>query len=390
MREAEEATFVRARRAAAAVGLGALALTAAGGILAGVETLARAWLIAVVLWVGIPVGCLAIALIHQLAGGQWGAAIERPLEAAARTLPWLALAILPLFLWLPHLYEWARPSAAADPRLAHKALYLNPPFFAARTVVYFAVWTALAVLLDRWSIRRDRTADPRLTIRLRGLAAGGLVALGFTVSFAAIDWLMSLEATWYSTVFGAMVGMGWILNGFAFVVAIVLLGAEAGPLAPLLTDKVRIDLGNLLLTFVVLWTYLAFVQLLIIWSGNIPEEVRWYVHRLDGGWGALAAFLGAGRFLLPLFVLLSRAAKRRPGVMASLAIWLVFTEWVNAVWLVLPAFAPERIAVHWLDATASLALGGLWMALFFTLLGQRPLVAWQDPALPMPEIQHAA
>jgi hypothetical protein len=389
----DQRDFARPRRAAFLVGAGALALAALGGVLAGPDEFFRAWLIAVLLWVGIAVGCLAIALVHQLTGGQWGAAIERLLEAGARTIPWLAVAFVPLLFWLPGLYEWARPGARAEPTLAHKAVYLNTPFFVVRAAVYFTVWAVLARLLDRWSTARDRTADPRVTVRLRGLAAAGLMALGFTVSFAAMDWVMSLEATWYSTVFGAMVGIGWMLDAFAFVVGVAVLAGRRPPLAALLSSKVRIDLGNLLLTFVILWTYLAFVQLLIQWSGNIPEEVRWYVHRLNGGWQAVAALLGAGRFLLPLFVLLSRAAKRSTVVMAALGQFLVITGWLHTLWLVVPAFRPAAVALHALDVITPVALGGLWLALFFTLLDGRPLIAWQDPALPaLPaaEIEHAA
>jgi hypothetical protein len=379
----------RARTVALAVGVAGLVVSAVGGVVAGPRAFFLAWLIAVVLCVGTAVGCLAIALMHQLTGGQWGAVIERLLEAGGRTIPWLALAAAPLLFALPVLYEWARPGAADDPRLAHKALYLNPSFFIARTVVYFVVWTAFVLALDRWSVARDADPDPRLTVRLRGLAAGGLIALGFTVSFAAIDWVMSLEPTWYSTVFGAMVGVGWMLDAFALAIVSAALLGQRPPLAAVLSGKVRIDLGNLLLTFVVLWTYLAFVQLLITWSGNTPEEARWYVHRLNGGWQVVAAVLAVGRFLLPLLVLLSRAAKRTSPVIVALGVLLLVTGWLDTAWLVLPAFR-ARVGVHWLDVVAPLALGALWLALYLWLLDARPLIARHDPALPRVEAEHAA
>jgi hypothetical protein len=383
--------FPRARRVSLAVGIGALVATSLGGALGSAERFSHAWLIAVLLWLGVAVGCLAVALMHQLTGGQWGAAIERVLEAAARTIPWLALAFLPIVFWLPSLYEWARPArVAADPALAHKAIYLNVPFFVARAVVYFVIWAILARLLDRWSVERDEAAHPAVTIRLRGLASVGLIALGLTVSFAAMDWVMSLEARWYSTVFGGLVGVGWIMTAFAFAIAVATLAGNREPFAALLSAKVRLDLGNLLMTFVILWTYLAFVQLLICWSGNIPEEVSWYVRRLNGGWQGVAVFLGAGRFLIPLFVLLSRAAKRSPAVMAAVSLFLVGTEWVNDVWLVLPSVHPTAFSLDWLDVAASVGLGGVWLSLFFRLLARRSLVAWHDPALPVLELEHAA
>jgi len=381
-------SFARARRMSLALGVAGLLL--AMSAFGHRDALAQAWLIATLLCVGMAVGCLAIALLHQLTGGEWGVVIERALEAGARTLPWLALAFVPILLWLPTLYEWARPGATADPKLAHKAAYLNVWFFVVRTAFYLAVWTVLARLLDRWSTERDTAGDPRSTVRLRGLAAVGLIVLGLTVSFAAIDWVMSLEPRWYSTVFGGLVGVGWMLDAFSLVIALTAAAGPRSPLSPLLSEKVRIDLGNLLLTFVVLWTYLAFVQLLIIWSGNIPEEVVWYAHRLGGGWARVAWLLVLGRFLLPLLVLVFRAAKRSRVVTAGLAVLLIFTAWANTLWLVAPAFRPDRLALHWLDVVVSLGLGGLWLALFFTLLSRRPLVAVGDPALVMREARHAA
>jgi hypothetical protein len=379
----------RARRVAFLVGGAATVLVVLGGVFAA-QAFARAWLVAVLLCLGIAVGCLAIAFMHQLAGGQWGVAIERLLEAGGRTIPWLALAFVPLLFFLHGLYEWTRADVVQhEARLAHKAAYLNVPFFVVRAAVYFATWTLLAVLLDRWSRARDERPDPGLTVRLRGLGAAGLIALGVTVSFAAIDWVMSLEPTWYSTVFGGMVGLSFMLGAFAFVIALVMSVGDGTVLAPVLTDKVRIDLGNLLLTFVILWTYLAFVQLLICWSGNIPEEVSWYVHRLNGGWQAVAAFLAIGRFFIPLFVLLSRAWKRSRRVMITLACFVLVTQWVDMVWLVLPSFHPGGFGAHWLDVVAPIALGGLWLGLFFTLLAQRPLLPVHDPASVSIVVRHA-
>jgi hypothetical protein len=379
-----------ARRRLLVVGAIALVLAAVGGALAGAEAFFRAWLIGVLLWLGIAVGCLGIALMHQLTGGQWGAAIERFLEAGARTIPAVGVAFVPVLAGMPVLYHWTAP---ADGELAHllehKSIYLNVPFFVIRAVLYFAVWTALAWGLDRWSLERDRTAAPGVTTRLRGLAAGGLIALSLTVSFAAIDWLMSLEPTWYSTVFGAMVGIGWMLAAFAFVIAVTLGVADRPAVGAMLTSQVRIDLGNLLLTFTVLWTYLAFAQYLIIWAGNTPEEVTWYVHRARHGWQGVAIFLAVFRFLVPLFVLLSRRAKRSRRVMVALGSFLVVTEWVNTVWMVEPTFHPDGVFVHWLDVLVPVALGGLWGALLLRMLATRPVVAHRDPAFRSLEAEHA-
>lgn len=382
--------FIRARRRALVAGVAGLALAALGGAFFGPDAFFRAYLVAWLFWTGIGVGCLAIALMHQLVGGQWGAAIERILEAGGGTVPLMAVAFVPIFFWLPELYRWARPDVvAAESRLQHKAVYLNVPFFVVRAVIYFAVWFLLSLLLDRWSGDRDRTADARFTARLRALGAAGVIVIGFTASFAAFDWIMSLEPDWYSTVYGGMVGVGWMLSAFAFAIAVAVLGARQPPFADVMSDKVRIDLGNLLMTFVILWTYLSFVQLLIIWSGNERDEVVWYVHRLRGGWQGVAIYLAVFQFLVPLFVLLFRAAKRSGTVMAILTMVMLFSHWINIFWLVQPAFSPAGFAIHWLDFLTLIGLGGAWLAWSFWRLPGRPLVPLHDPALPRPEVRYA-
>lgn len=383
-------SFHRAHRRALVLGLGAMAVAVLWTVLFAERPFFRAYLFAYVFWLGIAVGALGIALMHQLTGGQWGATIERLLEAAARTIPWLALGFVPIAFWLPDLYPWAAAGPIAEPAIAGKRTYLNAPFFLARAVLYFATWWLLALRLDRWSREQDRAVDARAHGRLKRLAAGGLVAYGFTVTFAAIDWLMSLEPVWYSTIFGGLVGIGWMLSAFAFVIAVAVIAADREPFAQALTDKVRIDLGNLLLAFVVLWAYFHFAQFVIIWTGNVPEEVAWYAKRTRGGWGVLAVFLVVAQFLGPLFVLLSRAAKRDARVMRSLALLLVATNLLATFWLVVPVFSPGRITLDWLDIVMPAALGGLWLWRFFRELERRPILPLGDPALPESVLRYAA
>ncbi len=292
---------------------------------------------------------------------------------------------MPLAFHLSSLYEWLRPAVvAADDKLRHKAVYLNLGFFLGRTAIYLIAWALLASLLARWSRGQDVTADPRFTARMKGLSAGGLMVFGFTVTFAAIDWIMSLEPRWYSTVYGGMVGVGWMLGAFAFTIGLATLLGDRPPLVFVMSEKIRVDLGNLLMTFVILWAYLAFAQLLITWSGNEPEEVVWYVRRLRGGWQGIGVFLAVFQFLVPLLVLLFRAAKRRTSVMLGLTALLVFANWVNTLWLVVPAFHPGRFGLHWLDAVMTIAASGLWFAGVLWNLEDRPLVPLHHPALPEP------
>jgi hypothetical protein len=384
------ASFARVRSRALWVGLGAGLLTVAGGALLDPQVFFRAYLVGYVFWVGIAVGSLGIALIHQLTGGQWGAVTERLLEAATRTIPWMIPAFVPIAVWLPELYPWAIGNAITDPAIAEKRGFLNIPFFLARTAIYFAAWSLLANRLNRWSREQDRPPDPDVTARMKRLGAGGLVVYGFTVTFAAIDWLMSLEPHWYSTIFGSLVGVGWMLSALAFVIAVAALSAGRSPLGAALTDRVRIDLGSLLLTFVILAMYFHFAQFVIIWTGNIPEEVSWYAKRMRGGWQVVVIVLVVAQFLGPFLLLLSPAVKRSGRAMAALASLLVATNLAATFWLVVPVFAPGRFTLHALDVLTPVALGALWLWRFFGELERRPLLPLGDPALPESVLRHAS
>jgi hypothetical protein len=258
---------------------------------------------------------------------------------------------------------------------------LNPGFFAARFVLYFAVWIALAALLGRNSRRLDETGDAGLLRRQRVIAAPGLVAWAFTVTFAVFDWLMSLEPLWFSTIYGVYFFGGFGLASMAFVVPVALALSRREPLARYLGPAHFHDYGKLMLAFVLLWAYFTVSQFLIIWAGNQPEEIEWYLHRLHGGWGAIALVLVALRFAVPFALLLSRDLKRDARRLAALALFLLAMCWLDLHWQVAPAVEREGLAVGWLDLAAPLGVGGLWLALFVRLLGRRPLVPVGDPTL---------
>ncbi len=336
----------------------------------------RAYLVAFVFWLGIGLGCLAMLMLHHLSGGVWGAVLLRILEAGTRTLPWLTLIGLPLYLSIPTLFVWARPEAQADPLLQHKALYLNLPFFIARTILYFIIWNGMALWFDRRSRERDANPTPRNQDRLRRAGALGLVIFGLTVTFAAIDWIMSLEPDWYSTIFAAMVAVGGVLESFAFAIFVFVWLARRAPLASVSSPQLSNDLGNLLLAFVMLWAYLAFSQYLLIWMGNLSEEIPWYIKRLNGGWEFLALIVGMFYFALPFALLLLRAVKRHAWLLGLVALTLVITRWVEVVWLIIPAFEPTLV-ITWLDVIATFGIGGVYLAVFERELRKRPLV---DPA----------
>ena len=362
-----------------AVGLIA-AVLCAGGALIFPPVFFRAYLSAYIFWIGIPVGALALLMLHHLVGGRWGFMIQRVLEATIQTLPLMALLFIPLLFGLSDLYPWARTEVvAADPLLQQKAAYLNIPFFIARAVTYFAVWIVLGRLLVTWSLRQDRTADDALTLRLQRLSGPGLVLYGLTVTFAAIDWMMSLEPKWYSTIFGMIFMVSFGLAALALAILATRFLESQKPLAQVISPDRWHDLGNLLLALVMFWAYLQFSQFLLIWSENLTEEIPWYLHRIGGGWEWVALALILFLFALPFILLLSRTTKRSARMLSQVAAAILFMHWLDILWIVAPSFYPALFHLHWLDIVAPVGIGGLWLAAFIGYLKARSLLPLHDP-----------
>jgi hypothetical protein len=371
---ADRPTWERLQLRVFLVGVVALALCGLGAIFNPGQFF-RSYLLAYLFCTGIALGCLAIVMLQHITGGAWGLVIRRLLESATRTLPLLAIGFVPLAFGLPYLYIWARPEAVAeDPTLQHKALYLNVPFFLVRTAGYFAIWLGLMFFLNRWSREEDRTNDPNLPRRFRLLAAPGLGLYGLTITFAAIDWVMSLEPHWYSTIYGVLFGTSQALAAFSFVIAALVLLSLRPPLAGVLTTGHFRDLGNLLLAFVMLWAYMSFSQFMLIWSGNLTEEIPYYLNRVQGGWSLVAVLLAVGQFALPFLLLLSRDVKRNVRVLASVAGLVLFMQFVHLFWLIGPATPEAPLQVHWMDLAALLGVGGVWLAVFLWQLQRWPLL----------------
>jgi len=372
----------RLRRPALAAGAVGIVLCVIGAF-ADARQFFHSYLFACLFWAGVALGSMAVLMLRYITGGAWGVPIRRPLESATRTLPLVALFFLPLLLGLKTLYEWARPEdVARDPILQHKALYLNVPFFVSRGILYLAAWLLLAYFLNRWSAEQDRSPSPELNRRLQLLSSGGLVAYGLTITFWSIDWILSLEPHWYSTMYGVLLIAGQSLSGLAFVTVVTVLLARYEPLASFFSAEQRHDLGKLIFAFVMFWAYVAFSQYLIIWAGNLPEEIPWYLKRLQGGWGWFGLALIVLHFALPFLVLLPADADRNPRILAGVAVLIVFMRAVDLYWLIQPAFSPGHFALHWLDFAAVIGLGGIWLAVFLWQLVQRPLLPLNDPEFP--------
>ncbi|HYV40223.1 MAG TPA: hypothetical protein VEO02_00375 [Thermoanaerobaculia bacterium] len=380
------AAIDRLRRPALVAGVIALGACAAGAI-ASPGAFFRGYLFAYVFFTGLSLGCLAIVMLHHSTGGAWGIPIRRILESGTRTLPLIAILFLPIALGMKHLYSWSRPEEVAkDALLQAKEAYLNVPFFLARAAFYFAVWIATAYFVNRWSLEQDHAGSPALTRKLQLLSAGGLVAYGLTMTFASIDWVMSLEPHWFSTMYGVLYIAGQALNALAFVTAALVLMSGEKPFSGFVRSSHFHDLGKLLLAFVMFWSYVAFAQYLIIWAGNLPEEIPWYLRRLHGGWGWLGAALVVLHFALPFLLLLPEGANRNSRILVTVAGLVVLMRFVDVYWLVRPVFTQTspsatsaHFEVHWLDLAAAVGIGGVWLAVFLWQLEERPLLPVNDP-----------
>jgi len=370
------------RRIALLVGVLAAAACAAGAFYRPAEFF-PAYLTAWLFWWGISMGSLAIAMIHHLTGGQWGLAVRRILEAAYSLIPVVGVLFVPLLFGLPALYLWARPDEVArDSQLLHKAPYLNVTAYMTRAAGYFIVWTVLALVLNRLSTIHSRPA-----LRQRSLWSGpGLVVWGLTVTFAAIDWSMSLEPHWTSSTYGALVAVGQGVGALSLAIAVLIGVRDVVPWSAMATPDCLNDLGNFLLAFVMFWAYIAFTQFLIIWSGNLPEESMWYMHRA-GGWQWIAAALACFHFAVPFLLLLARDVKRQPRRLLTVALLLLLMRLLDWNWLVMPAFYPEPWHLSWFQLAAPIAIGGIWLSAFFLQLARRAMLPVYE-SLPEEEPGH--
>jgi len=333
---------------------------------------------------GLTLGCMAILMLYHLVGGAWGTVIRRIMEAGMMTLPLMAVLFLPILFNLRHLYDWARPEEVVkDPKLVditHAYLYFGGIFW--RAVIYFALWIGMALLLRRWSSRQDfPESQGQSTLRFRALSAPGLVIYSLSISFAIVDWVMSLQARWISTIYGLIFIAGQALAAFCFAVVIEHILSKRKPMSEYLTPTQVHDHGKFMLAFVMVWAYFNFSQWLIYWAGNLPEEITWFLRRINGGWGWVAMFLVLFHFAVPFAILLSRQFKRKVGSLVVVATWLLVMRLVDIWWHVEPAPSLHHDTIHvsWSLFAVLAGVGGLWMAYFFRNLRSRPLLAVYAP-----------
>jgi hypothetical protein len=435
-------------------GLGALAIGLAIGAF-NRSDFDRAYLFSYLFVLGLSLGSLALLMVHRQLGGAWGFLIRRPLEAGAMTLPLMLVLFIPVLVDLGRIYPWADPNpnrhwmheeagkhsgsskaehadspvkeahvkvATTEPLKADpagkitervenedawfKLAWLNPGAFTIRVAIYFTIWITLALTLGIGSKRQDESGSIDLAYWLNGLSAPGLVAFFLTVSFALIDWGMSLEPKWYSSLYGVLLIIGQGISTMAFMILVASFIAKRGETEGLDKPETFNDLGNLLLAFTMLWGYLSFSQFLIIWAGNLAEEIPWYMRRLHGGWEWIGRFLIVFHFAVPFLILLCRPIKRN---VLKFKLWMVaalvlFAHLVDDFWLFAASSAfdhrdgtgklltdvnPDLFRFTFLDLLMPVAIGGIWLSAFLWLLKSRPLMIAHDPQL-LPALKQAS
>jgi hypothetical protein len=373
----------RLQQSALAIGGIALVLAIFGAVRSP-ELFYPSYLMSFMFILGLALGSLGLVMLQHLTSGHWGIIIRRPLESATRTLPLVAVFFLPIaFMGMKYLYgAWLDPEKVKEEPLSKfQQGYLTHNGYLTRAVIYFAIWLLLMFIFNRLSRQQDAAREDRaLRRRLNMLAGPGIIVYVFAMSFAAIDWVMSLSPHWASTIYGFLFVVGQLISSMSLMIAIVVLLARTEPFASILQKRHLHDLGKLLLAFVMLWAYFDFSQLLIIWSGNLPEEISYYRTRLYGEWGVVAVIVLVFHFFVPFFLLLSQDVKRNAKLLPKIAVWLIFMRLVDLFWMTRPEFT-SRAAPTWLDIVLPLALGGLWLGFFAFNLKQLPLLPVGDPKL---------
>jgi hypothetical protein len=372
----------RVQRAGWLVG-GVALIAAIFGAVTSPDKFYQSYLMAYLLVLGLTLGSLGLLMLQHLTGGNWGIIIRRPLEAAAQNIWLVFLMFVPVVLGMNSLYRaWLDPELRkADPLSPLQQWYLTSSAFLIRAVIYFAIWFALMWIFNRWSQRQDVDRDDRGLRRSFKLLAGpGIILYVVAMTFASIDWAMSLSPHWASTIYGFIFVAGQAVSSMSLMIAVVVLLSGSEPFAGILQQRHLHDLGKLLFAFNMLWAYFDFSQLLIIWSGNLPEEITFYRTRLSGGWGVVAVTVLVFEFAVPFLLLLSEDVKRNPRVISTIALWMIFMRLVDIFWTTRPELS-ARVLPTWLDIVVPAALIGLWIGFFARNLKQRPLLPLGDPKL---------
>ena len=364
----------------------------------------QSYLFALVYWGGFTIGGTGVLLMHHTVGGKWGVTIRRLLEAQVRTLPLLALLTIPIFLGLRYLYPWSvHEFVAQTPILRYKAPYLNVPFFIGRAVLYFALFIFWGFRNCRLADLQDETGDPTLKERMRAFSAPGVLVFTLAGTWAYIDWILSTDIQFFSTIYGAMILIGDILQSIALSIVALVLASRDDRFGGRINPAILHDLGNMMFAFVIFWAYLSASQLIIIWPGNLPQELGWYLDRIQGFWKYLAAVTALSMFAIPFCLLLSQNRKRHPIRLFRVALFILFARLIDLFWIIEPTFrsashetTPSPLithrgfAIYWTDFAVFLFVGGIWLYAYLRQLQRRPLLPLHDERVPEPMAEAVA
>lgn len=378
---------------ALALGIGGVALVIwAAGAYFNLEQALRSWLLGFIFWGGIAIGSIGVVMLQYLTGGAWGVVIRRVVEAASRTMPLVFIFWIPLALGVTHIYEWTH-LPPDDYTVIHRGAYMTPLWWIIRGVIYFALFGIMTYLLNNWSAKQDNAPDYDTAAGWLGRATAfsgpTMVIYVLAITFAAVDWVMSLDPHWFSTIWGLLFVAGWALSTFCFSIIILAFLSGQAPMQRVLGKRHFHDIGKLILALVMVWAYFNFSQLLIIYSGNIPEETTWYLVRMTPGWFYVGMILILFHFAFPFLVLLRQDWKRNAQMLASIALFVLFMRLVDMFFLISPnprisshgASLPLSESFSWMDIVGPIAIGGIWLWYFFGQLAKRPLVPVMDPFL---------
>lgn len=340
------------------------------------------YLTAYVFWMSVIWGAMFFAFLHHLTGADWSIVLRRILETVMMVLPLMAVLIVPVLLGMHDLYHWSHSDeVAADAILQKKSAYLNPIFFIMRTLLYFVVWFLLARTLYKTSLDQDRASDKEQLVKMKRVSAPGMILFALTITFASFDWLMSLEAHWYSTIFGVYIFGGSLLALLSFLILFGLYLRKRNILVNTITVEHYHDLGKFLFAFIIFWGYIGFSQYFLIWYANIPEETVWYLARWEGSWKFITMTIVFGHFVIPFILLMPRSMKRNTKWLGSIAVWILLMHWIDLYWIAMPSLHQKGIIFSWMDAAAVIAIGGIFLWYFINKYRTKPLVPVNDPRL---------
>lgn len=373
----------RLLRLSLTVGLGGLLVTGIGMAFQPRQVL-FSYLVSLAYWLGLCLGALLLLTIFHASNAKWPVVVRRMLERMAECCAVFALLFLPILFGIKHLFLWTNeglPEQVAR-LLQQKRFYLNVPFFLVRAALYFAIWIVVSWALSRWSRRQDEVEDLTLTVKQRRLGSFAVPILALSLTFAAVDWLMSLDPTWYSTIFGVYYFAGSFVGAIALLILVTALSRGPDLFGNLVSAEHLHSLGTFLFAFVVFWAYIAFCQFMLIWIADIPEEAPWYLLRAFGGWQPIGIALFLGHFVLPFFFLLSREVKRNRRALAWAAAWILVFHYLDLYWVIMPVLHPSSPHLHWADLTAFLGIGGLAIGFAIWRMRGSYTVPVGDPYLP--------